>query len=31
MRTIRHHIDQGALRDPEKTFMIAPEPGLHCN
>jgi acyl-coenzyme A synthetase/AMP-(fatty) acid ligase len=28
MRTIKHFIDQGALREPGKIFMIAPEPGL---
>jgi long-chain acyl-CoA synthetase len=29
MRTIRHYIDKIALREPEKIFMIAPEPGLY--
>ncbi|MGD8522313.1 MAG: class I adenylate-forming enzyme family protein, partial [Desulfobacterales bacterium] len=29
MRTIRYHIDKIALREPDKIFMIAPEPGLY--
>ena len=29
MRTIRHYIDKRALREPDKIFMIAPEPGLY--
>ena len=29
MRTIRYYIDKIALREPDKIFMIAPEPGLY--
>ena len=29
MRTIRHYIDKRALQEPEKIFMIAPEPGSY--
>ena len=29
MNTIRHYIDKRALREPDKIFMIAPEPGLY--
>ena len=28
MRTIRHYIDTRARQQPDKVFMIAPEPGL---
>ena len=28
MRSIRHHIDKQALEQPEKVYLIAPEPGL---
>jgi acyl-coenzyme A synthetase/AMP-(fatty) acid ligase len=28
MRTIKHYIDEEALQEPGKIFMIAPEPGL---
>ncbi|MBN1105240.1 MAG: long-chain fatty acid--CoA ligase, partial [Deltaproteobacteria bacterium] len=28
MRTIRHYIDMRAQEEPEKLYMIAPEPGL---
>jgi len=29
MRTLRHYIDKRALQEPEKIFMIAPEPGSY--
>jgi acyl-CoA synthetase (AMP-forming)/AMP-acid ligase II len=31
MRTIRYHVDRHAADQAEKTFLIAPEPGLELN